>query len=74
MSDSLKLCYQGSEFQLFLLLTFLKMSQPRSLFRLFRPFKQTLQFLKQINVQKCPSSISGAGIQTHNLLIVSLLL
>ena len=34
------------------------MGQPRPLFRLFSVFfKQTLQFLQQINVKKCPSSI-----------------
>ena len=36
---------------------FKKMGQPRPLFVYFRLFKQTLQFLKQINVKKCPSSI-----------------
>ena len=34
------------------------MGQPRPLFRLF---KQTLQFLQQINV----TNVHGAGIQTH---------
>ena len=34
------------------------MGQPRPLFCLFSVFfKQTLQFLQQINVKKCPSSI-----------------
>ena len=36
---------------------FKKMGQPRPLFVYFRLFKQTLQFLQQINVKKCPSSI-----------------
>ena len=34
-----------------------KMDQPRPLFRFFGLFKQTIQFLLQINVKKCPSSI-----------------
>ena len=33
------------------------MGQPRPLFVYFRLFKQTLQFLQQINVKKCLSSI-----------------
>ena len=34
------------------------MGQPRPLFHLFSVFfKQTIQFLQQINVKKCPSSI-----------------
>ena len=36
---------------------FKKMGHPRPLFRLFLSFKQTLQFLLQIYVKKCPSSI-----------------
>ena len=36
----------------------------------FRLFKQTLQFLQQINVKKCPS---GAGIRIHDLWNMSLL-
>ena len=33
------------------------MGHPRPLFHLFSSFKQTLQFLQQINVEKCSSSI-----------------
>ena len=33
------------------------MGHPRPLFHLFSSFKQTLQFLQQINMKKCPSSI-----------------
>ena len=33
------------------------MGQPRPLFIHFRPFQHTLQFLQQINVNKCPSGI-----------------
>ena len=37
---------------------FLKMGQPRPLFLfIFGLFKQTIQFLQQIYVKKCPSSI-----------------
>ena len=47
------------------------MGQPRPLFGLF---KQTIQFLQQINVKRCHVlPISGAGIQTYNLWNVSLL-
>ena len=35
----------------------LKLCHPRPLFVYFRLFKQTIQFLQQINVKKCPSSI-----------------
>ena len=46
---------------------FKKMGQPRPLFRLFSVFfKQTMQFLQQINV-KHVHPVYGAGIQTHNL-------
>ena len=34
-----------------------KMGKPWPLFVYFRLFKQTLQFLLEINVKKCPSSI-----------------
>ena len=52
---------------------FKKMGQPRPLFNLFSVFfKQTIQFLQQINVKKCPSSIQS-GIQTHDLQNMSLL-
>ena len=33
------------------------MGQPRPLFRFFGLYKQTLKFLQQIYVKKCPSSI-----------------
>ena len=54
---------------------FLKMGQTRPLFRLFSVFfKQTIQFLQQINVKKCHvHPVYGAGIRTHDLWIVSLL-
>ena len=42
---------------LFSLSLFEKISHPRHLFVYFRLFKQTLQFLKQIYVNKCRSSI-----------------
>ena len=53
---------------------FFKMGQSRPLFLfIFGLFKQTLlQFLQQINVKNV-HPVSGAGIQTHNLLITSLL-
>ena len=37
--------------------TILKRATPASFFVYFRLFKQTLQFLQQIYVTKCPSSI-----------------
>ena len=47
------------------------MGLTRHLFRLFSVFfKQTIQFLQQINVKNVKS---GAGIQTHDLWNVSLL-
>ena len=49
------------------------MGQPRPLFVYFRLFKKTLQIIEQINVKNV-HPISGAGIQTHNLLIKWLLL
>ena len=36
---------------------FIKMCHPRPLFPFFCLFKQTFQFLQQINMKKCPSSI-----------------
>ena len=39
---------------------------------IFALLKQTIQFLKQINVKNV-HPVSCAGIQTHNILIVSLL-
>ena len=53
---------------------FKKMGHPRSPFRLFQVFfKQTIQILHQIYVKNV-HPVSGAGVQTHNLLIMSLLL
>ena len=50
------------------------MGQTRPLFRLFSvSFKQTIQFLQQINVKNVVYPVSGAGIQTHDLWNVSLL-
>ena len=41
---------------------------------IFGLFKQTIQFLQQINVKKCHvHPVSSAGIQTHDLWNVSLL-
>ena len=53
--------------------TFFKMGHPWPLFHFFGLFKQTVQILQQINV-KSVHLVSGAGIRTHNLLILSLLL
>ena len=48
---------------------------PASFSFIFSLFKQTIQFLQQINVKKCHvHPVSGAGIQTHDLWRVSLLL
>ena len=44
---------------------FFKKGHTGLFFVYFRFFKQTLQFLQQISVQRCPSS-NGAGIQTYN--------
>ena len=42
---------------------------PASFSFIFGLFKQTIQFLQQINVKKCHvHPVYGAGIQTHNLL------
>ena len=38
-------------------ITFFRWANPGLFFIYFRLFKQTLQFLQQINVKKCPSSI-----------------
>ena len=46
------------------------MGQPLPLFVYFRHFKQTLQFLQQINVK----NVYGAGIRTHDLRKTLLLL
>ena len=41
---------------------------------IFGLFKQTIQFLQQINVKKCHvHPVSGTGIRTHDLWNVSLL-
>ena len=48
------------------------MGQPRPLFRFFGLFKQTIQFLQQINVKKCHvQPVYNTGIQTHDLLNMS---
>ena len=44
-----------------------KMGQSRPLFILFRLFKHALQFLQQINVKKCPSSIWRRDLNSHPL-------
>ena len=45
---------------------FLKMGHPRPLFVYFHLFKETLQFLQQINVKNV-HPIYSDGIQTHDL-------
>ena len=53
---------------------FLNGPTPASFLFIFGLFKQTIQFLQQINVKKCHvHPVSGAGIQTHDLWNVSLL-
>ena len=50
------------------------MGHPRTLSPLFLVFSnKQYKFLHQINVKNV-HTVSGAGIQTHNLLIMSLLL
>ena len=49
-----------------------KMAIPCIFFVYFRLFKQTLQFLEQINVKNVHAEY-GAGIQTHDLQNMSLL-
>ena len=50
------------------------MGHPRPLFRSFSVFfKHKMQILQQINVKNV-RPVSSAGIQTHDLLIMSLLL
>ena len=47
---------------------------PASFLFIFGPFKQTIQFLQQINVKKCHvHPVFGAGIWTHDLWNLSLL-
>ena len=53
-------------------LLFFKWGNPSLFFVYFRPFKQSLQFLQQINVKNA-HPVSGAVIWAHNLLIISLL-
>ena len=53
---------------------FKKMGQPWPLFRLFLVFfKQTIHFFTTNQCEKCPNvhPVYGAGIRTHNLLIMS---
>ena len=45
----------------------LKMGQPRPLFHLFLSFQNTLQFLEQIIVKKCPSSILCRDLNSQPL-------
>ena len=48
---------------------FFKWANPGLFLFIFSLFKQTLQFLQQINVKKCHvHPVSGAGIRTHDLL------
>ena len=49
-----------------------KIGHPQPLFIYFRLFKQTLQFLRQINVKNV-HPVFSTGIQTHDLQNVSLL-
>ena len=53
------------------IILFLKWANP--LFQLFSIFyKQTIQFLQQINVKKCQvHPVYGTGIRTHDLLNTS---
>ena len=46
---------------------------PASFPFIFGLFKQTIQFLQQINVKKCPNvhPVYSTGIWTHNLLNMS---
>ena len=54
---------------------FLNGPTPASVSFIFSLFKQTIQFLQQINVKKCHvHPVYGVGIQTHNLSITSRLL
>ena len=50
----------------------IKWANPGFFFIYFHLFKQTLQFLQQINAKNV-HPVSGARIQTHKLLITSLL-
>ena len=51
---------------------FFKWANPGLFLFIFGLFKQTIQFLQQINVKKCHvHPVSSAGIQTHDLLNVS---
>ena len=48
------------------------MGQPRLFLFIVGLFKQTIQFLQQMNVKKCHvHPVFGAGIQTHDLLNMS---
>ena len=48
---------------------FLNGPTPTSFSFIFGLFKQTIQFLQQINVKKCPNvhPVYSAGIKPHNL-------
>ena len=53
---------------------FFKWAIPGLFLIYFRPFKQTLQFLQQIHVEKYyVHPVYGAGIRTHNIRNTSLL-
>ena len=52
---------------------FFKLGNLRLFFIYIRPFKQTLQFLQQINVDKNVHPEYGARIRTHDLRNMSLL-
>ena len=65
-------CFNVKNNPLFLCFFFFleKMDQPRPLFVFFGLFKQTIDFLQQINVKNV-HPVYGAGIRTHNLSIMS---
>ena len=49
------------------LFVFLNWAKPGLFFIYFRLFKHTLQFLQQINVKKCPSSIRCRDLNSQPL-------
>ena len=57
--------YSNLAQSLSLSLYFFKMGHPRPLFVCFRLFKQTLQFIQQISVKKCSSSIQCWDLNTR---------
>ena len=77
--DLTKLSFKRSQVNFFTLQifgsnNFIKNGQPGPFFVCFCLFKQTIQFLKQINVKKCPNvhPVYSTGIRTHDLHNVSL--